>query len=84
MGQLLRGEADFSINGLTVTPERSQVVDFPFTIDVILATLIVGEGDGSGSLNVLAYLKIFDAEAWVVIGFFLLGFSLVQVSIVKG
>jgi ABC-type amino acid transport substrate-binding protein len=63
IGQLARGEIDVSTVPLSVTMERSLVIDFSASIYVEKLTLLMRRPTGT-ALNLLGYLVIFSWTTW--------------------
>ena len=65
-GLQLHQEADLATLGLTIMPERAQVVDFSMCVFTDSITLFVSKTD-KRSVNVWVYMEIFAIASWVVL-----------------
>lgn len=69
--QLQGGQADICIAGLTVTPARSEVVDFTVGILEDVISLLIANpavvGKTKSEVNFVAYVVVFTGRAWLAV-----------------
>jgi hypothetical protein len=66
VGQLVDGEADLSIAGLTYTLCRVNAIDFTIPYEFQESTLL-GLATSNNAVNIWVYLEIFSLGAWIIL-----------------
>ena len=65
IGQLQRGEIDWSLSNYRVTPERMSAIDFSQPVSYFPLRLV--SKSPNEELNWMAYLSVFTGEFWIVL-----------------